>query len=881
MMEEWQTSFGWWVRIRRKSLNLTQEQLARQAGCSPAAIKKIEGDERRPSRQVAARLAECLAVAPAQRADFIRVARGELAPDHLPSPRAEIPAVALPQEAASTAQKPAPSAPPEHSLPHPATPIIGRERELAQITALLRDPHCRLLTLIGAGGVGKTRLAVEAALRLRGDFAGGACLAPLTGVDAPALIIPAIANALEMPFSGPGDAKRQLFQFLSDQQLLLVLDTMEHLLEGAPLFSELLQAAPGVKLLVTSREPLHLQAEWVFEVRGLPFSLENEPEVADAPDRAISSAARLFLQRARQAQADFDVADEDWEALARICRLVQGLPLALELAARWTRTLSLQDIAHELERGLALQAAGRPDPAARHSSMRAVFDHSWKLLSPAEQAVLKALAVFRGGFTRAAAEQISGANLAILAALVDKSLLALAPTGTKPPAAERYILHDLVQQYLAARLAENPDAEQATRRRHSRYYLSLLRQHEAAIHSAGQANALVYLNAEMDNLRLAWNYAVEDEAFDELNATAPALYYYFELQQNFKEAEASFSRAVERARARLQALAEGGAPPGERAHLQTILAGLMNYQAFFKLRPGENQGALALFQSSLALLRALPAPPPTYPLAYNLVHKGVVHWAMGEFDQAARDLQEGVALCRTLERDWLLTLALGFLGGIRHDQGDYSTARRLLEEAVALARINGDPEAAMLMVLYLSRTLMHLNEAEPARALLEEWLPHVQAAGNRWLTALGMEYLARILRQAGNPAAARPLIEESLRLNRLIGDRWSLTLGLIEYSRLLLAFEEYDAAQEPVREALRVVTEAGYTPIALECLDLLAAIYARQGRTAEALALAIHVLQHPAARQDTRSHAAALQAELSAVLSPQEVEAAHRSAEDV
>jgi predicted ATPase/transcriptional regulator with XRE-family HTH domain len=831
-------TFGQWVKYRRKSLDMTQEQLAHQVGCSAAAIKKIESNERRPSRQIAGLLAEQLRILPEQQAVFVQVARGETSLERLPAPGMELPA---------PRHWPAPLAKPHLNIPAPAAALIGRERELETITRLLLDPACRLVTLTGVGGAGKTRLAVEAAIHLQAGFAEGACFVSLAGVDTPDLIIPAIASAMEINFSGPGDVRMQLFQSLRNSRILLVLDNLEHLLAGAELFGELLQHVPGVKLLVTSREPLHLQAEWVFEVRGLPVPQELQSESFES-----SSAANLFLQRARQAHSGFSLDAGNSAAVGRICQLVQGLPLAIELAANWTRALSCEEIVQEIERGLEFLSTNRLDMPPRHRSMWTVFDHSWKLLNAHEQRILKRMAVFRGGIRREAAEFLTGAGLTALSVLIDKSLLWRSTTN-------RYEIHELVRQYLASRLAEDAQEERETRRQHSRYYLTLLKTSEPVLRSRRQKDALAELDADIDNIRLAWNTAVEHEDIELLSVSGGPLYYYYELNQYFQEGEALFQRAADLVRLRLAALpAEGSAK--EQAHLERTLASLLNFQAFFNLRPGNNQEALQLFHSSLALLRPQQATQTApqavvFPLAFALVHAGVVYWALGDFERAAGYLEEGLSHAAALEQTWLHGLALGFLGGVSHDQGNSLQACRLLAEAVKICQAEGDPEMIAFMGIYYSRTLLALNRLAEARLLLMDGLKNVQETGNRWLMALGMEYLARIARTEGDDREASRLLEESIQLHRAVGDRWSLSLALIELSRFLLKAGETQAAEQHTLEALQIVTAAGYTPIALEGFAILAAISAQQGLVGEAVLLIQHILQHPATKSDTRAQA--------------------------
>src|SRR5262245_1088704 len=330
------------------------------------------------------------------------------------------------------------------TLPQVLTPFVGRSHEVAELIGLLADPTCRLLTLVGPGGIGKTRLALHIAAQQRAAFAHGVAFVPLAAITSASLLVPSIADGLGFAFYGPVDPTAQLLNYLREKQVLLLLDNAEQLLDGLGLLPEVLQHAPGVKLLVTSREPLTLPGEWVCEVAGLALRADDHTHESDA--------AALFVQRARRAQTGFVVSEAERREVARICRLVDGMPLAIELAAAWVRTLSCAEIAQEIQHNLDFLASSARELEARHRSVRAVLDQSWQALADTEQQVLRCLGVFRGGFARAAAEQVASASLGVLSALLAKSLVHRSAEG-------RYDLHELVQQYGAEKLLESGEAD--------------------------------------------------------------------------------------------------------------------------------------------------------------------------------------------------------------------------------------------------------------------------------------------------------------------------------------------------------------------------------------------------------------------------------------
>jgi predicted ATPase/DNA-binding XRE family transcriptional regulator len=471
-------SFGFWIKRRRKSLDFTQEALAQRVGCSVATIEKIEADLRRPSRQIAELLAEALEITSADRPVFLKVARGERAVDRL--------AGVSPFE---------PQHIKKHNLPVLLIRLIGREYELAEISRLLADPDCRLITLVGPGGVGKTYLAiqaavVQAAVNHQGAFRDGVFYATLPGVSQAEHLAEAIAKALPFSDSRSGASKLQLLENLQAKNLLLLLDNCEHLLDGAGLIAEIVESSPAVKILATSREPLELYGEWVFELQGL--ATPDDPQTIRIDSE---NAAGLFLQRAERAKVGFKLRDADRRAVIRICGLVQGMPLAIELAAAWVRLFSCAEIAAQIERSLDFLSAVTRNIPERHRSMRAVFDHSWKLLSAEEQSVLRKLSVFRGGLDQAAAERVGCASLAQLSSLTAKSLIQCDADG-------RWDLHEMVRQYSAEKLAEAGEVE-LVYQQHFDYFLNAAELNEARLFSGDAFSAFRWLVREQPNLEAA------------------------------------------------------------------------------------------------------------------------------------------------------------------------------------------------------------------------------------------------------------------------------------------------------------------------------------------------------------------------------------------
>lgn len=700
-------SFGDWVRRRRKALDLTRAELSRQVGCATETVKKIERDERRPSLLLAELLADALTVPTEERERFLKSARGELPIDKL-----------------SLAAEPLHSfLEQQHNLPIPLTPLIDREKELAQIAQLLGNPDCQLITLVGPGGVGKSRIALQAAENQHGLYHRRVCLLSLAGIDSADVLPSAIAAALGMMI-GEGQTRLQLIRYLQDirHELLLVLDNFEHLLDGVELLTEILLRAPRVKMLVTSRERLHLQTEWVLPVEGLPFpAVEPYREFEQYP------AVRLFIQTARRVRAQFELDEAETPFLARICQLIEGMPLAIELAASWTHLLSCQEIAQEIEQSMDILATSMRDVPERHRSIRSVFDQSWNLLLEEEQIVLQKLSVFRGGFTREAAEQVAGASLMTLAALVGKSLLRLDPQRDN---SIYYNLHELIRQYAQERLVESgQDEEERLREDHLHYFVGLAEQADEELHGPDSLHWLNHLERDYDNLRAAFGWA-----------TDPRRGSNGEQSQRLVRALASFWH--------LRGLMEEGCHWAERALAQDspsepIRAKALWVSGFLNLTHGNHDlGREQLERAAVLCLRV--GASCKLDLAYALNFLGVEASGRGDLDASQAYTEESLVIRQELEDAWGITQSLNNLAAIAQKRGDFASSRSFLEEGLWIARELGERGRIALLLNNLGWLLARQGDVIQARSSLRESLEICRDLKWHWMAAHVFENLAMI-----------------------------------------------------------------------------------------------------------------------------------------
>jgi predicted ATPase/DNA-binding XRE family transcriptional regulator len=828
---------------------LTQQELAQRVGCSTSLIFKIESDERRPSRQIAELLVEHLEIPPDQRDLFLKVARQEKTVDRLGS--LPPPSASKPVTVSQSVQQP--------SLPLPLTPIIGREHELHAIIQQLQNPACRLLTLTGPGGVGKTRLALEVAHELNDSLNHGACFVSLVGTSASELILPAIADVLGFAFSGNTELKKQLFNYLKEKHVLLVLDNLEHLLNGIQLLDELLEGAPNVKILATSREQLNLRAEWAFEVQGLPV-----PSTIEVKDMESNSAVALFLQRVKQMKLDYRPTAGDLASIMRICQLVEGLPLGLELAAAWVKMMSVNEIAREIERSMDFLSTTARDMPVRHRSIRAVFEHSWSLLSEEERNVMMLLSIFRG-FTRDAAENVAGASLAILSSLMDKSIL-------RQSAINRYNLHELLRQYAASHLEQNADEQSALLEKYCRYYLTLLEQRDPPMRSNRQKETLGELTVDIDNLRAAWEIAIVYKKIELIHRAAFPLWYYYNLRDSLKEGQAAFERAAAMSRARLDNLSPNHA---ERPQLESALGELLSHQAQFTFRQGRVPEAAALYQASIQLLRPLDEPSA---LTHALTYSGVVSWIAGRFEESWYSLREALSIAQSMGDRWAQAQCLNFMGMVAHAQGDYLKAYDFLKDSIARARALGDVRFISFISGQLSRAAQALGRTEEVLDVLNESLQLATETGDRLGIGTTLEQLAVATRTSGDEKKARRLLKESIKHFQDIGDMWFLGHALNLEGYFALEAGEDRQARESFGQAVKVAFENQSPPNVLGALAGLAALDVKEGRHEQALEMALFVLAHPAGTQETRSRAEKLRAESEARLTLEQIEMAQSRA---
>jgi predicted ATPase/DNA-binding CsgD family transcriptional regulator len=656
-----------------------------------------------------------------------------------------------------------------NNLPIQLTSFIGREREISEVKHLLLGT--RLVTLIGVGGCGKTRLALQVANGLLGEFADGVWMVNLAPLSDPALVPQAVATALGIP-EQPGRAlKDTLADALRPRVLLLLLDNCEHVLSScAQLADALLRDCPDLRILTTSREPLGIAGEIRWRVP--PLSLPDLQHLPPKEGLTRYDAVRLFLERAVAADSTFAMTDSSARAVADICQQLDGIPLAIELAAPWVRVLTVEQIIARLCDRFQLQMSGSRMALPRHQTLRAAIDWSYDLLSEKERILLNRLSVFRGGCTLEAAEAVcSGSGMELpdilnsLTQLVDKSLVSVETHGGEA----RYRLLETIRQYGRDRLMESGEATDM-QRRHRDWYLALAERGEPELRGPAQVAWLVRFETEHDNLRAALDWSKTDEGGAEAGLRlAGALHGFWHMRGYLNEGREWLEAALSTSQ---------DAPASVRAR---ALCGA----GVLALRQGD-LGAEILLQQSLALFQELS---DKWAIAYSLHHLAHVMEKRGDYDQATALFEQSLALFKEVGNKWGVGWSLHCLGHAVLIQGDYSRAT----------------------------------------ALLEESLPICREVGNTWTLAYVLDSLGTVAEKQGNYERAMTLLAEALARARQVGDKYHIPALQYELANVSLHRGDNERAVTLYREGLVLRREIGDKPGLAECLDGLAGVACAQG----------------------------------------------------
>jgi predicted ATPase len=745
------------------------------------------------------------------------------------------------------------------NLPAPRTSFVGRADELASIDRMLDESDCRLLTLVGPGGVGKTRLALEAAARRIDRYQHGVHFVPLVGVPAPDLLAPAVAESLQFQVDSAHSAlpaRDQLVDYLRERTTLLVLDNFEHLLDARDLLTEVIEQAPFVEMLTTSRERLQVQSEWVLDLDGLG----NGNGHGSAGD---SAAVRLFVDRARQVESGYTLSDEERPHVQRVCHLVNGMPLGIELAAAWASTLPCSEIADEIERNLGFLETTMQDIPERHRSLRAAFDQSWRLLSDDERRMFSRLAVFRGSFTRDAAAAVAGAGLPELHGLVSKSLVRRADIG-------RFELHELLRQYAAEQLAVEPSELADARECHARFYLGMVAARAEALVGEQMMGARDELRVEVDNLRAAAEWAVTQWNAEDARAVLPSLQAFF-WAHSWHEGSETFAQLADL----LEASPEGPLDVGEASD---VLLSALAYQTYLGSALGYDEKLDGIARACLPVLRERRL---TIELGVCLLALGTNDCYRDVYEESAANLEEAVDVARSAADHLVVAASLSWLGFVRLLLDDLGGAREAFEECHAVSTELGGPlmlgfALSKLGLLadaesdYRKAIDLHLEACDVFAGLADQG-----GAGYTLSRASMSAYCLGDHEQAmAHGLAGYEGFEQA-------NHRWGMTIALCRLGFAAAALGGFDDAQDYLRRALELAREMQATSLLLHALSGVGVLLARQGEERSAAEVLLFALEHEAMPAMYRRVAAPTLAAIRGRLDPEEVAAAREAAESM
>lgn len=685
-------------------------------------------------------------------------------------------------------------------------PFVGREEDITRLKDMLLTDTCRLITISGPGGTGKTRLARHIMEHMRGHFEDGAYFVPLHQITSPQFVIATIIEHVGYPLHGQDEPAQQLLRYLEDLNALIVLDNFEHVIASIDAVNDILQHTTSVKILVTSREVLNLRHEWVWNLTGVAY-----PQAGEIDKAAEYPAVKLFIDIARHVDPAFEP-EPQLPHIVQIARLVEGNPLALELAASWLKALTCEDIATEIERNIDILSTRLRDVPERHRSIRSVFDYSWELLTDQEQHILKRLSVFPAGFNRQAASAVAGARLIDLTSLIDKSLLRTDARG-------HYILHELFRQYVYEKLAANQDELERVHRDLVAYYVQFLVSLNDELNGRNQLQAYTTLSLELRNIRPLWHdLLVYDDTY-QARLVLQTLQDHYQARSNYREG--------------IQLLLQAESWLQDLPDRAPLLVDALNNLGWLYIRVGSFDLALdALMRAlniidreSIQMIPAIGSDPritlgvlnvilSNYDDAARLGHDAyrdsvrrgdrlnqmtaaylLASACAGQqdLDEAAAFAAESVEIASVTEHAWFKAYCLNEQGNIAIAQGDYVAARDCYEESYRIRETFGDSEGIAVALTHLGQIDLH----------------------------------------AGEPANALHRFERSLSLYRAISDKGGLISALTGVATACVQLGRFRSGRDAALEALEIAYEASIPGWISRVLCVVSELYLSTNRRAQ------------------------------------------------
>jgi len=712
-----------------------------------------------------------------------------------------------------------------HNLPPQSTDFIGRGLELAAIDELLSSPSCRLLTLLGPGGIGKTRIALQVAAEHIEEYPDGVFFVALAPLTSPDNLVQTIAGALGTGFYSKEDLQVQLINFLRDKKMLLVMDNFEHLIPGAELLADILTAAAGIRFLVTSRQRLNLRDEWLYEIEGMEYSTGVEED-----GTSHDSAIRLFERNTHRLVPEFELNGENIPLVTEICRLVGGMPLAIELAASWMRLLSLSEIITEMREGLDFLETTLVDVPGRHRSLGHVFEYSWKLLSKQEKAVLAGLSCFRGGFDRKGAKAVAGADLQLIGSLVDKSLLHRIST-------DRFGVHEVTRQYAEAKLREDREQYSCVRELHCLYYIDCLEEKEVLLKTYERKQAIDEMYVDIENIRSAWDWAVEHRRYTDIARSTRSLIVLHNSLGWFRSGEQLFTHTID---------SLGEVPESA----DQAIADLLLNRGWLRVLIGRRKEAVEDFEQCLILFRRIGDKSGE---AAALCRLSTTELFAGCFDKATELAVESIECVESTGDLFIKAMALNDYGNVERRMGNYTHAAEIYAEALAVLEEEGDTYGEIICLGNLGIVNYRLGNLEIAKKITEESVALAEKFGEKRMIALRHSDLANVLRAMGEMEQARKILLLCIEQNRELGLRSATGINIGNLAFLERTDGNFDKAAELYSEMNGIAAELGRPMMLIESLCGQADIAMLRGDVDKAFEYYYMALEHATGMPVVRS----------------------------
>jgi len=746
-----------------------------------------------------------------------------------------------------------------NNLPIQSTPFMGREKELSDITKLINNPSCRLITLVGPGGTGKTRLAIQAAAETIRQFKNGVYFIPLDPLSSTDFLISTIADALNFSFYSKEDEAIQLLNYLREKEILLILDNFEHLVKGARIISDILKIASKIKILVTSRELLNLKGEWIVQVEGMDF-----PE-GEGINVEGCGAVQLFFHSAHRV-TNITFSDEDKQFVIRICQLVGGLPLGIEIASSWLRALSCKEIAKEIEKNVDFLSTSLRDVPERHRSLRAVFDYSWDFLSDEEKDMFMKLSVFQGGFTREAAEKVTDISITMLTSFMDKSLIRKIPEG-------RYEMAEIIRQFANEKLRRYPDIEEKIKNLHSTYFADFLHKREEDILSVKAKETKDEIKREIKNIRLAWSWAVEKKMIVNIDRAVDTLYNFYDIMGKFQEGEKCLVKAIEtfkhsvldntlkvygkllskigsfyyhlgdysKAREYLNESISISEKLKEEKDKAFSLYCLTRIEALL----GNYENAEKLGKESLKIYEEIK---DRYGVPDSLNAIGVIYYYLKRFNEAKQLFEKSLEFSTEMGYQKGISTAFGNIGLVAYETGNYDEAKRLLMKGFEMDRKMGDRMGMANNLHNIGLTYKTLKDYENAKKYYEQALAIRREIGDRMGISISFNNLGNLGGFSVDYDDAIGFHKEALTIRKEIGDKMGIAQSLLNMGEIFSHIEKDREAKEHYYEALVAAVDSKENFVIKESLTGVAEYLVKEGK--KEMALGIFLFLHHYDRED-------------------------------